>query len=189
VPEFQYEVFDRTGQRLTGQLQAGSAAEAVRSLTTNGHTVVEVSERKTELRITTRRRLRAQDRNVAFHELATLLESGVSLGDAVLAQSRGSHHPTLAAGFTGIGKGLSQGDSFLSALRASGLPMPDYVYHLVEAGEMSGQLAGALRQAERMEKGNIVCLLADGGWQYLSTSLWTKDYELLEKDVQGKIWW
>jgi len=47
----------------------------------------------------------------------------------------------------------------------------------------------ALRQAERMEEGNIVCLLADGGWKYLSTSLWTKDYEQLEKEAKGKIWW
>jgi cysteine synthase B len=58
------------------------------------------------------------------------------------------------------------------------------------AGISSGSVVyGARRQAERMEGGNIVCLLADGGWKYLSTSLWTRDYEELEKDVQGKIWW
>ena len=58
------------------------------------------------------------------------------------------------------------------------------------AGISSGSVVhGAIRQAERMENGNIVCLLADGGWKYLSTSLWTKDYEQLEQEVQGKIWW
>jgi cysteine synthase B len=58
------------------------------------------------------------------------------------------------------------------------------------AGVSSGSVVyAALRQAERMERGNIVCLLADGGWKYLSTSLWTKDYEQLEKDARGKIWW
>ena len=58
------------------------------------------------------------------------------------------------------------------------------------AGVSSGSVVyGALRQAERMEEGNIVCLLADGGWKYLSTSLWTKDYDQLERDTQGKIWW
>ena len=58
------------------------------------------------------------------------------------------------------------------------------------AGISSGSVVyGAMRQAERMENGNIVCLLADGGWKYLSTSLWTKDYEQLEQEVQGKIWW
>ncbi|HZA23659.1 MAG TPA: cysteine synthase family protein, partial [Dehalococcoidia bacterium] len=58
------------------------------------------------------------------------------------------------------------------------------------AGISSGSVVyAALRQAERMEEGNIVCLLADGGWKYLSTSLWTKDYEQLEKEAKGKIWW
>ena len=58
------------------------------------------------------------------------------------------------------------------------------------AGISSGSVVyGAMRQAERMDSGNIVCLLADGGWKYLSTSLWTKEYEQLEDEVQGKIWW
>jgi len=58
------------------------------------------------------------------------------------------------------------------------------------AGVSSGSVVyAALRQAERLEQGNIVCLLADGGWKYLSTCLWTKDYEQLEKDAKGKIWW
>ena len=58
------------------------------------------------------------------------------------------------------------------------------------AGISSGSVVyGAMKQAERMDSGNIVCLLADGGWKYLSTSLWTKDYDELEKEVQGKIWW
>ena len=147
MQEFNYEVFDRQGRRLTGQTRAESAGEVVRRLTGEGHTVVEVSERRDELRLAPRRRLRAQDVTVAFHELATLLESGVTLGDAILAQSRGSHHPALAAGFTAIGKSIAQGENFLGALRASELPLPDYVYHLVEAGELSGELAGALRQA------------------------------------------
>jgi cysteine synthase B len=58
------------------------------------------------------------------------------------------------------------------------------------AGVSSGSVVyAALRQAERLEQGNIVCLLADGGWKYLSTSLWTRDYQQLEKDAKGKIWW
>ena len=50
-------------------------------------------------------------------------------------------------------------------------------------------VSAALRQAERMDQGTIVCLLADGGWKYLSTGRWTKDYEQLAKEAQGKIWW
>ena len=58
------------------------------------------------------------------------------------------------------------------------------------AGISSGSVVyAAMRQAERMEEGNVVCLLADGGWKYLSTSLWTKDYEELARESKGKIWW
>ena len=58
------------------------------------------------------------------------------------------------------------------------------------AGISSGSVVyGALRQAERMDHGDIVCLLADGGWKYLSTSLWNKDYEQLAQESKGKIWW
>ena len=58
------------------------------------------------------------------------------------------------------------------------------------AGVSSGSVVyGAMRQAERMERGSIVCLLADGGWKYLSTALWTRDYETLREESKGKIWW
>ena len=58
------------------------------------------------------------------------------------------------------------------------------------AGVSSGSVVfGAIKQAERMESGDILCLLADGGWKYLSTSLWTKAYDQVAKEAQGKIWW
>lgn len=60
----------------------------------------------------------------------------------------------------------------------------------VFAGISSGSVVyGAMRQAERMGRGTVVCLLADGGWKYLSTNLWTKDYKQLAKESKGKIWW
>jgi cysteine synthase B len=58
------------------------------------------------------------------------------------------------------------------------------------AGISSGAvLCAAQRMAKRMKAGNIVILLADGGWKYLSTELWTRDYRHIEKDVRGKLWW
>ena len=58
------------------------------------------------------------------------------------------------------------------------------------AGISSGSvLACAQRLARQMGTGNIVCLLADGGWKYLSTNLWTQDYSEFEQAIKGKIWW
>lgn len=144
--EFEYEAVDANGRTLKGELEAPSAAEVVRRLSQDGQTAVNVSERKPQALPALRRRLRSADVVVAFHELATLLQSGVALGDAVVAQSKGSYHPALAAGFDGIARDLMRGHSFLEAIRGSDLPLPDYVYHLVEAGEMSGRLPQSLRE-------------------------------------------
>ena len=50
-------------------------------------------------------------------------------------------------------------------------------------------LACAQHVARGMESGNIVCLLADGGWKYLSTNLWARDFDEFKDEVSGKIWW
>ncbi len=60
----------------------------------------------------------------------------------------------------------------------------------VFAGVSSGAaLAAALRVASRIDEGSIVCLFADGGWKYLSTGLWTREYTDLQGEVEGKVWW
>lgn len=58
------------------------------------------------------------------------------------------------------------------------------------AGVSSGSVVHcAQRLALRIDKGNIVCLLADGGWKYLSTAMWTTDFTELRKTVDKQIWW
>ncbi len=58
------------------------------------------------------------------------------------------------------------------------------------AGVSSGAVVrAAQRVAERMDSGDIVCLLADGGWKYLSTGLWSRDYDEIEETVSEKLWW
>lgn len=47
----------------------------------------------------------------------------------------------------------------------------------------------AQRVAARMERGKLVVLLADGGWKYLSTNLWTTEYDDLADDIDSKVWW
>ncbi|MEE8421665.1 MAG: cysteine synthase family protein [Dehalococcoidia bacterium] len=58
------------------------------------------------------------------------------------------------------------------------------------AGISSGAVIRAAQHvAERTDEGKIVCLLADGGWKYLSTGLWTNDYDEIEEEVSEKLWW
>jgi len=58
------------------------------------------------------------------------------------------------------------------------------------AGISSGAvIACALQYAQRLDRGDIVCLLADGGWKYLSTGLWTREYDDFRSEVEGRLWW
>jgi len=58
------------------------------------------------------------------------------------------------------------------------------------AGISSGAVVHvAQRVAAELEFGDVVCLLADGGWKYLSTEAWADDLETAEKHVGESLWW
>jgi [CysO sulfur-carrier protein]-thiocarboxylate-dependent cysteine synthase len=61
---------------------------------------------------------------------------------------------------------------------------------LEREGIFAGVSAGAVLHvarllAEEMDEGVIVCVLADGGWKYLSADFWTDG----EQSMEGRIWW
>ena len=58
------------------------------------------------------------------------------------------------------------------------------------AGISSGAVVHvALRIAAELDAADIVCLLPDGGWKYLSTDAWAEDIETAEKGVAESLWW
>jgi cysteine synthase len=58
------------------------------------------------------------------------------------------------------------------------------------AGISSGAVIHvAQRVAAEIDRGEVVCLLADGGWKYLSTGAWAPDLERAEKTVAETLWW
>jgi [CysO sulfur-carrier protein]-thiocarboxylate-dependent cysteine synthase len=60
----------------------------------------------------------------------------------------------------------------------------------VFAGISSGAVIHAARRvAEGLKTGDVVCLLADGGWKYLSTHAWAADLNIAEKSVKETLWW
>jgi cysteine synthase B len=60
----------------------------------------------------------------------------------------------------------------------------------VFAGISSGAvLHAAVRVARSLDRGEIVCLFADGGWKYLSLGVWSKSIETAQDAVRDKVWW
>jgi cysteine synthase B len=58
------------------------------------------------------------------------------------------------------------------------------------AGISSGAVIHVARRvAAELQEGDIVCLLPDGGWKYLSTQAWSAEIERAEKGVSESLWW
>jgi [CysO sulfur-carrier protein]-thiocarboxylate-dependent cysteine synthase len=58
------------------------------------------------------------------------------------------------------------------------------------AGISSGAVVHvAQRIAHELDEGDVVCLLADGGWKYLSLEAWAPDAQTAEKAVAESLWW
>jgi len=78
-------------------------------------------------------------------------------------------------------------DSRSSFAMAKDLTQKEGLFVGVSAGSV---VRAALKASERLEgEQHIVCLLADGGWKYLSSNLWTTEWEDQPEDVEGTIWW
>ena len=57
------------------------------------------------------------------------------------------------------------------------------------AGVSSGAIASiAVRMASELDEGNIVFIVCDDGWKYLSSGIYTRPIEELE-DLDSTIWW
>jgi cysteine synthase B len=58
------------------------------------------------------------------------------------------------------------------------------------AGISSGAVIHVARRVgSELDRADVVCLLADGGWKYLSTKAWSPDLSEAEKEVDETLWW
>jgi general secretion pathway protein F len=144
---YKYQAIDSQQQEISGILTAGAEREAFRQLQRRGLTPLSI----TPLGTTNTRvqgkvgKPKQRDILIVLHELTTLLESDVALIEAVEAIANSSHHPFITQIFADIAVKLRQGIAFSEALKASSLKLPWYVTQLVEAGELTGKVAVALR--------------------------------------------
>jgi [CysO sulfur-carrier protein]-thiocarboxylate-dependent cysteine synthase len=59
----------------------------------------------------------------------------------------------------------------------------------VFAGVSSGAIARvAVRIAGELDEGNVVFIVADDGWKYLSSGIYTKPVEEIE-NLDSTVWW
>jgi len=143
---FQYEAVNSTGAIVTGEIEASSSGDAVRTLKQRNMMATEIVEIDDQLRPYVGKKATKQDLFVSLHEMVTLLESGVSIGETIESQSRASYPEDLSRSYQTMSAEIRKGNSFSNALKVSGLKLPDYMLYLAEAGELTGNLAHSLRE-------------------------------------------
>ena len=153
--EFRYEAVNRDGQVLKGQIQAGGEADAMRVLKDQDLTPVLIAELGSRPKMSAWRSTKSastEEKAIVIRELATLLAAGVPLAEAVDSTSQAHGDNQLGAAFGLVYAQLRSGEPLSKALQAAGLDLPDYLFQLVGAGELTGKLAQALHSAaDQME--------------------------------------
>lgn len=143
---FRYEAVNGAGTLVAGELEAGSTVEVVRALRQRKLLATDVVEVSLDLRPSAGKRASRQDLFVSLHEMVTLLESGVSIGETIESQSLANYPEDLSKSYNLMARGIRKGNSFSDSLRSAGLKLPEYIYYLAEAGELTGNLAQSLRE-------------------------------------------
>lgn len=137
------------GALIKGEIEAISERDAMRRLESDGMVVTDIQPRKESGQSRFRRDVSRQEVVLALFELATLLESGVSIAEAVESQAESDYHPKLNRFFNSINQSLKGGSSLAQAVQVTDLELPEYLVHLIQSGELSGDLPGCLRSGVR----------------------------------------
>ena len=143
---FHYEAVNNSGTIVSGEVEATSQTEATRALRSRNLIATEVTAADNYLRPSAGKKSSQQELLVSLHEMVTLLESGVSIGETIESQSLANYPEDLSKSYNLMATEIRKGNSFADALRNSGLKLPIYLYYLAEAGEMTGNLAQSLRE-------------------------------------------
>jgi general secretion pathway protein F len=149
MPTFTYSGLSSIGQSVRGELVAEHERAALRELNRRGLTPLSLAiAGPAERRLPSfRKRASPEDRIRLVNELAVLIEAGVSVSDAIDSASRSPVYRIFGDALGNLGRDLRRGVSVPQAVRSNLTAFPRYVYQLIEAGDATGSLTGALKDA------------------------------------------
>ena len=144
---FEYQALDGNGRNVSGVVQADTARQARGQLRARGLIPSEV--RKVEVREQSRqvwaRGLSAAELSLVTRQLATLLESGLTIESALNALIESASDASTRQLLTGVRTEVTSGMSLARALGTYEKSFPDFYRALVHGGEESGALPTVLQ--------------------------------------------
>lgn len=158
MPRFNYEAMNRSGAVVAGTLEAENSAELVAKLRGIGYYPMTVSletavEKKEFALLKFRRRVKASEVEFFSYQLATLLNSGVTLIRALTVASEQITNVRFRKAIDQVRHDVEHGSTLYDALGQHKKIFPDLYINIVRAGETGGVLGLVLsRLADFSEK-------------------------------------
>jgi type IV pilus assembly protein PilC len=160
LAKFDYEVRDRSGKLITGQLEADNQAAVAAKLTSMGYAPVRIEEVKTsgmqmELTIPGTGRVKLKDLAIFSRQFATMINSGLSLIRALTILQEQTENKKLAETIDEIRNKVEAGASLSSALAEHEKIFPKLYVAMVRAGESAGMLDEVLLRVAAMYEADV----------------------------------
>lgn len=158
--KFLYTALDKSGKKITGNIEAASAAMATQSLTKRELKVVTI-QRSKEGGIfdklpffgKTKKKIKLKDLVVFTRQLATMIDAGVPLVRSLATLQAQTENSNLQRHIAEITKEVEGGASFADALEKHPEAFSPIYVNMVRAGEAGGILDAILKRlAEQQEK-------------------------------------
>ena len=144
---FQYQALDAAGRMVSGVVQADTARQARIQLRAQGllPSVVDQVHARERARQVWARGLSSAELSLVTRQMATLLESGLTMEQSLNALIEEAAEPKTREVLTGVKTEVTAGSSLTGALGAYEKSFPDFYRALVHGGEESGALPTVLQ--------------------------------------------
>lgn len=145
--QFKYQAVNNDQNNISGTIETHDIRSANRELIKKGLIPITIEEQVKQHKKQKFKAVSPQELRLMLQQLVTLISSGITLNDAIKSLAETSQQPTMAHELQNISTSIKQGDAFSSALNKSKLDFPQYLFQLVDAGELTGKLGDALNDA------------------------------------------
>lgn len=155
---YRYKGFDAAGQRVSGEISAGSLQEAERKVADRDVTVIAIlpagarrggraDELSSASNMSRGKRVSEAEAARTLDNLAVMMKTGVPFVEALEAAANSTKNPRMAEALKQIRDDVIGGQSLSGAMRNTGGVFPPLVADMVRVAEEGGRLDLALRSA------------------------------------------
>jgi len=157
APVFDYEVKSQSGQKIEGTLEADNESMLAASLRKKGYYILNIKRKREGIKLNEifnlRKKVKLNDLAVFARQFSAMINSGISIIDALDILRDQIDHPTLKEAVIAVTEDIETGSDLSESLSKHPDIFPELFIQMVRAGETGGIIGDVLnRIANHYEK-------------------------------------